>query len=71
MKFKRIEMDWSAGTDYSLFTQAVDTAKTLSCDDVVFEFNGGKFSVDRKSTWSDSVSEELLSYPRKDYEVKL
>lgn len=68
---KRIEMDWTTGSHYSIFTKAVTLAKEHNCKDVVFEFNGGFFSVDPASAWSEEVSKELMQFPRKDYEVKL
>ena len=68
---KRIEMNWTIGSHYEIFTKAVTIAKEHNCDDVVFEFNGGFFSVNPYSVWSDEVSKELMQFPRKDHEVKL
>lgn len=71
MNLKRIEMDWQMGTDYSIFKDACKLALQYQCDAVVFEFNGGKFSVSRSSVWNDETSEKLQEFPRKEYEVKL
>lgn len=68
---KRIEMDWTAGSHYGVFTKAITIAKEHNCNDVVFEFNGGFFSVNPYSVWSEDVSKDLMKFPRKDYEVKL
>ena len=68
---KRIEMDWTAGSHYSVFTKAVTLAKEHNCKDVVFEFNGGFFSVNPTSVWSEEVSKDLMQFPRKHYEMKL
>ena len=71
MSIKRIEMDWSCGTDYSLFYEALRVAISNQCDDVVFEFNGGKFSVSSHSEWNDITYNALHEFPRQDREVKL
>ena len=71
MKLKRIEMGWQSGWVYDIFTSACKLALQHQCDDVVFEFNGGLFSVSRSSFWNDTVDEKLTEFPRKNYEVKL
>ena len=71
MSIKRIEMGWSCGTDCSLFYEALRLAISNQCDDVVFEFKGGKFSVSRHSRWSDITHRALHEYPRQDREVRL
>ena len=68
---KRIEMDWQCGMVYNIFIKACKTALQHNCDDVVFEFNGGKFSVSRRSIWNESVNTKLQAYPRQEQEIKL
>ena len=71
MSIKRIEMDWMFGTSYSIFCTACELALKNQCDDVVFEFNGGKFSVSRQSKWDEITEKALQEFPRQDREVKL
>lgn len=71
MSLKRIEMDWMFEIDYYIFTKACELALQHQCDDVVFEFNGGKFSVSRSSIWNEEVSEKLITFPRQQNEIKL
>lgn len=68
---KRIEMDFEYGMVYDIFIKAYKIALQHSCDDVVFEFNGGKFSVNRSSTWTEDVSTKLQTFPRQEQEIKL
>ncbi len=71
MSIKRIEMGWSCGTDCSLFYEALRLAISNQCDEVVFEFNGGKFSVSRQSKWDEITEKALQEFPRQDREVRL
>ena len=71
MTIKRIEMDWQMGAVYDIFMSACELALQHQCDDVVFEFNGGLFSVSRSSCWGDDVANKLSEFPRKSCEVKL
>lgn len=71
MSLKRIEMDYELGMVYDIFQKACRLAVDHQCDQVVFEFNEGKFVVSRSTYWNDNVVRLLQSYPREGGEVKL
>tara|TARA_R110002153_G_scaffold244399_1_gene399808 strand:- start:293 stop:487 length:195 start_codon:yes stop_codon:yes gene_type:complete len=64
-------MDLGFGAVYDIFTKVCKLAIAHQCDQVVFEFNGGKFSVSRSSHWSEHVNTLLQTYPRKEEEIIL
>ena len=68
---KHIKMDYQFGMVYDIFTKACELSLKHQCDNVVFEFNGGMFSVDRSSVWNDITSTRLQTFPRVKEEVSL
>lgn len=71
MRAKRIELDFIYGMVGNIFKEVCEVALSCQCDDVVFEFNGGKFSVSRSSVWNEHILKKLQTYPRELDEVKL
>jgi hypothetical protein len=71
MSIKRIEMEWEAGMVLDIFKKACKLALQHQCDQVIFPFNGGIFSVSRSSFWNEEVATKLQTFPRVEQEIEL
>ncbi len=55
-----LTMSHRMGTHYHIFEEAVNIS-TMANEDVLFEFNGCNFIVNKNSKWGDEVCETILN----------